>query len=68
MNLQELKQLLKSGEITEHHTSMTRGYVSRKNGETEPAIYNGKFGKGYTTFSPNFDSTRYCFVTYYIQS
>jgi hypothetical protein len=47
---------------------MTRGYVSRKTGETEPVVYNGKFGEGCTTFSPNSGSTRYCFINYYIKN
>lgn len=49
------------------HTSLARGYVSRKGG---PRIqrYSGRFGKGYAVYSANYDSTRYCFVTYYLEA
>ena len=50
------------------HTSLSRGYVSRKNREGEMVKYQGRFGKGYKVFTPNFESTRYCYVTYYIEA
>jgi hypothetical protein len=47
------------------HTSLARGYVSRKTkGNVEE--YEGKFGKGFKVHSPNWESTRYHYVTYYI--
>jgi len=49
------------------HTSLTRGYVSRKNPEGITMPYEGKFGKGVKVLTPNFESTRYCYVTYYVQ-
>lgn len=50
---------------TEHHTARARRYVSRKiDGIVEP--YNGKFGAGYKVYAPARDSTRYCYVTYYV--
>lgn len=52
-------------EYSEHHTSLSRGYVSVKNNE-QPKPYKGKFGKGYTIRTNNPNSTRYCFITYYI--
>lgn len=52
-------------EYRKHHTALTRGYVSKaSNGIQEP--YKGKFGEGYTIRSYNPDSTRYCFITYYV--
>lgn len=51
---------------TKSHTSAHRGYVSRKTGATEPMRYSGKFGEGYVVFSPRRDTTRYCYITYYI--
>lgn len=49
-----------------HHTSYTRQYISRRgNGRLEP--YNGRFGRGYKLLSPNWRSTRYSFVTYYVE-
>lgn len=49
----------------EHHTSRARRYVSRKsNGVAEE--YSGRFGHGYKVFTPAWDSTTYCYVTYYV--
>ena len=54
-------------EYREHHTSLTRGYVSVKGGGMDaPVTYSGRFGKGYTVKSHNPNSTQYCFITYYI--
>lgn len=49
-----------------HHTALCKGYVSVKcdNGIKEP--YNGRFGKGYTIKRHNPNSTRFCFVSYYL--
>ena len=52
--------------LREHHTSKAQGYVSRKSGGF--AIpYKGRFGEGYKYFSPRYDSSRYCDVTYYVK-
>lgn len=66
MTRQELQTLVANGKIRELHTSYFRGYVRRTGGLPEPSAYNGKFGKGFTTRQPNFDSTQYSFVTYFI--
>lgn len=47
-----------------HHTSLARGYVSRKS-DGFIVDYNGRFGRGYKLYRPNFRSTRYCYVDYY---
>lgn len=48
-----------------HHTSLRRGYESRKSeGHVEP--YSGRFGKGYIAVTPRWDSTCYVNVSYYI--
>lgn len=51
----------------EHHTSLFRGYVSRK---AEPKVeeYSGAFGTGYVVRYPNRKSTQYSYITYYITS
>lgn len=49
-----------------HHTALTRGYVSVKNTEGIKEQYNGKFGTGYTVKHHNPNSTRYCFVEYWV--
>lgn len=51
----------------EHHTSMTRGYVSRKNTDGIAIPYSGRFGTGYKILTPCFCSTQYCYVTYYTE-
>jgi len=53
-----------------HHTSLFRGYVSRKPkadgtfGYEVP--YNGRFGIGFTRRLPNQCSTTYSFIEYHI--
>ena len=49
-----------------HHTSWTRGYTSRLHGESGPVPYKGRFGEGYTTLSPSWESSMYCHINYYI--
>lgn len=49
---------------TLHHTALTRGYI--KVGQEIREKYNGRFGVGYTVKTHNPDSTRYCFISYYI--
>lgn len=60
--LEEIKENCKL-----HHTALCRGYVSRKS-NAEPVIeeYSGRFGRGYKVYSPNWRSTEYCYVSYYI--
>ena len=60
LNINEIRNT-----CTAHHTARARRYVSRKvDGIAE--IYNGKFGAGYKVYTPAWDSSRYCYVTYYI--
>lgn len=51
----------------QHHTSLARGYISRKNSNTIIEEYDGKFGKGYKVHTPHYESTQYHYVTYYIK-
>ena len=49
-----------------HHTASRRGYVSRKSsGIVKP--YKGRFGEGYVTLLPRWDTTTYIHVVYYIK-
>lgn len=68
MKIAEIEKMVESGVLYEHHTSYARGYVSRKMkwSELEGEEYKGKFGEGFKVYSPNFNSTNYCYVTYYI--
>ncbi len=50
-----------------HHTALSRGYISRKLKDGIVEEYDGRFGKGYTVSKPNFESTRYYFVSYYVK-
>lgn len=48
------------------HSSMTNGYI-RKNEVYHPQPYKGRFGVGFTVKSNNPASTRYAYITYYIE-
>lgn len=50
----------------ELHTSRARRYVSRKLLDGIAEEYSGRFGRGYRVYTPAFDSTRYCYVTYFV--
>lgn len=64
--LHEINAAVAAGQLKVARTSMWRGYVSRKtNGHA--ASYKGKYGSGYCVFRPNWESTRYSFVTYYVE-
>ncbi|WP_158588575.1 hypothetical protein [Blautia sp. AF13-16] len=52
-------------EYREHHTALTRGYVSKKSAGIKES-YKGKFGEGYTVRRYNPQSTRFCYITYYV--
>lgn len=49
-------------------TSLYRKYISRRlssYGLCEP--YNGRYGKGLRVFRPNWGSTNYCWVEYWVE-
>lgn len=60
------KELINQG-YKLHHTAMKSGYISRKNKDGIIEKYDGRFGKGFTVSKPNFESTRYYFISYYIK-
>ena len=65
MSAQDLEAKVAAGELTKSHTSYIREYVSRKSGSyVRP--YKGRFGIGYAVLSPNWESSRYSYITYYI--
>lgn len=65
MNTQDIQAKVASGELTKLHTSKICVYVSRKSGAyVRP--YKGKFGTGYAVLAPNWESSRYSYITYYI--
>lgn len=53
---------------TKLHTSLARGYISRKGGACKIEAYRGRFGVGYKVYTANTESSRYCRVTYYVQA
>ncbi len=65
--LTSLEALVASGKLRNSHTSLARGYVSRKS-EGYVYEYAGKFGKGFVLATPNFRSTRFYYVTYFIEA
>lgn len=65
ITVEQLHAMRDAGTVAEHHTATRRGYVSRKsNGRVEP--YIGRFGRGYIHVQPNWRSTSYVIITYYI--
>jgi len=63
---QDLKNQLLAEGLTESHTSYFRGYVSRKSsGEIVP--YKGRFGEGKALLTPNWQSSQYSYITYYLK-
>ena len=50
-------------------TSIFRGYVSRKGDaeERSASMYSWKYGTGYTVNMPNWKSTRYSYIEYWIK-
>jgi len=67
MTTAELMEQVKNGKLIKHHTSRTRNYVSRK-GNGIVNEYDGQFGKGYKHLTPAFDSSQYCWITYYVEA
>lgn len=63
----ETKKMLEAQNLKKLHTSLARGYVSRKCPGGYIEKYKGRFGEGYKLLTPNYTSTRYCFVTYFIK-
>lgn len=51
--------------IKYHHTALTRCYVKVNHEIKEP--YKGRFGEGYTVKTHNPNSTRFCFISYYVK-
>jgi hypothetical protein len=64
MDIKTLQEKVTAGELVEKHTSLFRGYVSRKGGGVVKP-YSGRFGVGYVLLSPYCGSTRYSHITYY---
>lgn len=50
-----------------HHGALVQGYVSRRQPEGYAFDYDGQFGKGYILFMPNYHTTRFCNVEYFIE-
>ena len=65
MKLSEINQ----NEYKLHHTSRARMYVSRKKKDCDCTAepYKGRYGEGYKVYTAAFDSSTYCYVSYYIK-
>lgn len=50
-----------------HHVATVRTYVSRRTHLYDVAEYEGKYGKGYTILLPNWQSSRYSYIAYYVK-
>lgn len=63
--VEKIRELKKNGYV-KHHTAYGSRYVSCKtDGYLEE--YEGRFGKGYKWFLPCIDSTRHCYISYYVK-
>ena len=65
--LSEIHALVDAGKLKYHHSALFQGYISRKNPDGIVQKYSGKFGKGYKVLKPNWNSTRYSEVSYYVE-
>jgi hypothetical protein len=65
--IDEINMAVSAGKLKAVRTSMWRGYVSRKGKVNAAHPYEGRYGRGYCVYRPNWESTRYSFVTYYIE-
>lgn len=67
-NYLDLLKLENKGILYEHHESTFKGYISRKLSVDELPIipYKGKFGIGFKVLLPNWESTKYSRVKYFI--
>ena len=70
MTIREVKEEIGARGLREHHTSYVKGYTSRKADKDGNYgygyFYNGRFGKGIAVISPNWCSTQYSLITYYV--
>lgn len=53
--------------LAEDHSALTNGYLSRRKNTCEIYKYSGRFGDGVVVFTPNINSSRYCWITYYVK-
>jgi hypothetical protein len=67
MEMHEIEKMVADGKLIKHHTAATRRYVSRRKPATI-CTYKGRFGRGYIALSPRWDTSQYCWITYYIES
>lgn len=64
--IHEIEKAVQANSLRSIGPSMSRGYVSRKTtGYVAP--YKGRYGTGFCVYRPNWESTRYSFVTYYVE-
>jgi hypothetical protein len=64
--IDEIEKAVQEGTLRSIGPSMWRGYVSRKGKVSTAYPYKGKYGSGYCVYRPNWESTRYSFITYYV--
>lgn len=63
----EHDKILNSYGVKVHHSAKERGYISRKDFYCEIYEYKGKYGDGLVEFSALYNSSVYCYKTYYIK-
>lgn len=50
-----------------HHTEPRRNYVSDRQRAFNAYMYNGKYGEGYIIETPRYNTTNYCWISYFIK-
>ena len=50
-----------------HHVATTRCYVSRTSDSRCVETYKGRYGEGYAVYTPNWRSTNYSYIAYYVK-
>lgn len=65
-NLQAVLNLLTENGYEHHHEALASGYESRK-GDGTLHVYSGRYGEGFIIDSPNKNSSRYIYRTYYVK-
>lgn len=63
----KIRHRMERAGLREVRTSRRQGYIKRWSGKCVVAHYNGRFGEGYSVFTPATDSSRYVWVTYYVR-
>lgn len=63
----DIDSFMTAHEYRLHHVATTRCYVSRATEYRRVEHYKGRFGEGYIVYTPNWRSTNYSYIAYYVK-